>query len=229
MTMDRDGEATACRLPVDASFVGVRVRVGGVLVRVGTVVLGRSRVRLRLLMLPFGVVVRRLVVMVGCGGVVRGRLEVVLGGGMLVLLGHDAILGLERGTGISRMSACDLSGSSRPVDSKTHRNRPIDTVLANSSPIDARRREKGPTGLPEDRRRMPVAFGGTAPQWRTVPTRFHFADAFSLLIISSITKNSLASGPKPYWRWISLRPSSSSREIVFDRRGSLPSGSIDLA
>jgi hypothetical protein len=60
------------------------------LVPVLTVGVGRRRVLLGLLVLPVGVVVRRLQVVVCRRVVVRRRHQVMLGGRMLVLFGHGA-------------------------------------------------------------------------------------------------------------------------------------------
>jgi hypothetical protein len=60
------------------------------LVPVVTVRVGRRRVLLRLLVLPVGVMVRRLQVVMSRRMVVGRRHRVVLDGRMLVLLWHDA-------------------------------------------------------------------------------------------------------------------------------------------
>jgi len=53
------------------------------------VFVGRRGVLLGLIMLADGMVVCRLVVMMGRGTVVRGGIMMMLGGGMLALFGHN--------------------------------------------------------------------------------------------------------------------------------------------
>jgi hypothetical protein len=63
---------------------------------------------------------------------------------------------------------------------------------------------------------------------RQALTRDYFCSApVSLVMSSSIINRSSPPGPSAYWRWTSLRPSSSSRETVFERRASLASASSD--
>lgn len=101
----------------------------------------RGRVGLRVVVLPFLVMVRRLKVMVGCGGVVRGGLMVRLDGGMLALVGHVTILGLESGIQISRLSAGGSQDHLSRLIPRTPWNRPEDGRPANTGPVDAQCRE----------------------------------------------------------------------------------------
>jgi hypothetical protein len=61
-------------------------------VTVLTVIVGRRRMLPGLAMLPVGMMIRRLLVMVRGGMMVRGGLTVMIDGGMLLWLCHDLVL-----------------------------------------------------------------------------------------------------------------------------------------